>query len=139
MTWRFHRNRQLDKSVLADPRISEHYYQVSIQRDRSNFDTLTNAIGGRPKFKITRQKIKVNIAGFISLMSELLGHRLSAPEIEKLFNAVAKDYGRDDLTDTGLPDSPEAFAKAIHRERELWTSLLGGGQKIVQFLSRHHQ
>ena len=49
----------------------------------------------------------------------LMGHKLNEPEIRSLFDAVARDTGKGEI-DTEIPESPEAFAKAIQRERTFW-------------------
>ena len=119
---------RIDKAVLHDPKIGEHFYKIANQKKRSQFDRLTQAIQKGPEGKITLQKIKMLIAGFISKASQALGRRLSAPEIRSLFDAIAQDAGRGDI-DTDIPDSPEAFAKAIRRERSFWKIIPVPGQK----------
>lgn len=119
---------RIDKSVLNDPKIGEHFHKIVNQKKRSQFDRLTQAIQKGPEGKITLQKIKMLIAGFISKASQALGRRLSAPEIRSLFDAIAQDNGRGDI-DTDIPDSPEAFAKAIRRERSFWKIIPVPGQK----------
>ena len=119
---------RIDKAVLSDPKIGDHFHKIANRKKRSQFDRLTQAIQKGPEGKITLQKIKMLIAGFISKASQALGRRLSAPEIRSLFDAIAQDAGRGDI-DTDIPDSPEAFAKAIRRERLFWKIIPVPGQK----------
>ena len=111
---------RLDKYIIQNPKINKwitHYY---FQQDRRAIEYLSDAIKNPPRPKITAAKLRYRIGGLISYLTELLGNRLNAPEIQSLFNAVAVDYGVDELIDTDLPDSPETFAKAIQRERSFW-------------------
>lgn len=111
---------RFDKFQIQNPRINKWIYFYSCKRNKKKFSTLLEGIHGQPRSKITLRKVKYLISGYISVFSEMLGHRLSAPEIQSLFDAVAIDYGIDDLRDPDLPDSPESFSKAVQREREFW-------------------
>ena len=117
---------RLDKGAVCCKRINKHFYSPT---DSCELKKLTLALHRQPKGKISYQKAKFLIAGFISFLSEILGHRLSAPEIQDLFNAYAVDSGYDDLIDADLPPSPEGFAKAIQRERSFWSSFLKPDKK----------
>ncbi len=121
---------RLDKAVLCDSRISQHIYQASLQKNPSTFERLTRAIQGGLSGKINKQRAKFIMAGLISVLSEIFDHRLSAPEIQNLFDAIATDLSEGEfLIDTDLPDSPEAFSKAVQRERAFWKKILPNGQK----------
>jgi len=111
---------RLDSSVIHDKKIAEFLHQARIKESKTTYDLLIKAQLKGPKNKITLQKIKMNFAGLISAVSSGLGRRLSEPEIRSLFDAVSKDTGKGDI-DTDIPDSPEAFAKAIQRERQFWS------------------
>jgi hypothetical protein len=115
---------RLDKNIIQHPRINKWITYYSYQEDKRASERLSEAINKPPRSKIALAKEKYRIAGFISLLTELLGSRLSAPEIQSLFDAVAMDYGIDELRDPNLPDSPEAFEKAVRRERENWKKTL---------------
>jgi len=111
---------RLDSSVIHDPKIAEFLHQAQAKKNTSTHNLLVKAQLKGPKAKITLQKIKMNFAGFISAASSALGHRLSEPEIRSLFDAVSQDTGKGDI-DIDIPDSPEAFAKAMQRERQFWS------------------
>jgi len=111
---------RLDSSVIYDPKIAEFLHQAKVKKPKTTYELLVRAQLKGPKTKITLQKIKMNFAGFTSAVSSALGHRLSEPEVRSLFDAVAQDIGKGDI-DTDIPDSPEAFAKAIQRERQFWS------------------
>jgi hypothetical protein len=111
---------RIDKAILCDPQISRHIYLASLEKNRTNFDRLAKAVEGSLSGKLDSRKTKFTLAGFLSVFSEKLGHKLSAPDIRALFDAVAADMGTGEPNDTDLPDSPEAFALAINRERRFW-------------------
>lgn len=110
---------RLDKTLTGD-RLINRQLMESISADPFKFDRITKAIASKPKEQSTLPRIKIFLAGFISVLSEFFGHKFTAPEIQSLFDAVAIDYGYDELRDPDLPDSPEAFSKAIQRERTFW-------------------
>jgi hypothetical protein len=87
-------------------------------------DAINKAIAGTPNFKLTRQKIKIQLAGYLSYLSELLNYRLNEPEIRLLFNAITIDRGSSEIIDTDLPEAQESFAKALQRARAYWKSIL---------------
>lgn len=111
---------RLDKMHIMNPYINRWIYCYYAKNDKRKFDYLLEAARNPPRQKITLQKVKYLLAGFVSYFSELLNDRLTAPEIQSLFDAVAVDYGRDDLRDPDLPASPEAFYKAVKRESDFW-------------------
>jgi len=110
---------RLDKTLICDRRISEQFAEAA-SNNKSNFDLLNSALQGSISGKISIQKAKYKMAGFISLLSERLECKLLAPEIKSLFDAVSVDSGIDALIDPDLPNAPEAFAKAVQRERNFW-------------------
>lgn len=115
---------RLDKNIIQHPKISKWISAYSFQKNKNTFLSLSEAVSSPPRSKVTLAKVKYCFAGYISYMTELLNNRLSAPEIQSLFDAVAIDFGYDELRDPDLPDSPEAFQKAIRRERSFWKSAL---------------
>jgi len=111
---------RIDKAILCDPQISKHIYLASLEKNRTHIERLAKAVEGSIKDKIDLRKTKYILAGFISVFSEKLGHRLSEPDIRALFDAVAADMSSDKVIDTDLPNSPETFSKAVNRERKFW-------------------
>ena len=111
---------RLDKMHIMNPYINKWIYRNYAKNDKRKFEYLIEAVRNPPRQKITLQKVKYLLAGYISYVSEVLNDRLTAPEIQSLFDAVAVDYGRDDLRDQDLPASPEAFYKAVKRESDFW-------------------
>ena len=115
---------RFDKMQVQNPRINKWIYFYASSKNKHKLSIVLDAIAGRPRKRITLRRVKYLLAGYISVGSELLGHRLTAPEIQSLFDAVAVDYGIDDLRDPDLPESPEAFSKAVQRERDFWLPIL---------------
>ena len=68
------------------------------------------------------------MAGLISYFAELSGYKLTAPEIQKLFDAVAHDFDTSKLIDYDLPEQPESFSKVIQRQKKSIKSSLRPGQ-----------
>lgn len=120
----------LDTRILNDPKISEYLHDAKEKGKRRTLGRLAEALQKGPKSKITLKKVKYKIAGLISVISEILGDRLSEGEISALFHAVACDLGKED----GDPDIPDrdktgAFAKAIQRERAFWIPIIQQDKK----------
>ena len=111
---------RIDKAILCDPRISRHIYLASLEKDRTNLERLAKAVEGSLKDKLDLQKTKYILAGFLSVFSEKLGHKLSASDIRALFDAVAADMSSSEIIFTNLSNSPEAFAHSVNRERKFW-------------------
>lgn len=111
---------RIDKAVLCDPHISKHLYFASVAKNRSKFEKLVKAVEGNLSERLNPKKTKHILAGFLSVFSEKLGHKLSATDIRALFDAVVADRGSSESIDTDLPKSPEAFSRAVNRERKFW-------------------
>lgn len=116
---------RIDKTIICDRKISEQIFRLSLKTNKSELNRVATALKGKLSGKKTMQKAKFKIAGLISVLSEVFGDRLSAPDIQSLFNAIAADRNPSELIDPDLPDSPEAFAKAILRERPFWLRSFG--------------
>jgi len=110
---------RLDTRVLNDTKIGEFFHQAKEKGKKRTVERITEALRKGPKSKIDLRKVKCSIGGLISLISIFFRRRLTEPEIRKLFHAVARDMGKGNI-DRDLPQSPEAFAKAILRERNFW-------------------
>ena len=103
-------------AALSEP-IGKIYHNTKTKR--IIHERLNNSLGGNPKVKIDKKKIKMSLAGLISFYSEKIGQRLNEREIREYFDQIAKLKGNGDI-DTDIPESSDAFAKAIQRERRNW-------------------
>lgn len=110
---------RLDKSIIDDPKIKEIFHQASVAKKRSKFNLMIDAIQKAPKVKIEIQTIKYTLAGLISVASIALGQKLTAIEINRLFDAIAHDSGKG-IIDEDIAASPETFEKAVQRYRTFW-------------------
>jgi hypothetical protein len=114
---------RIDKTIICDRIISKQIFRLSLKTNKSDLNRVATALKGKLTGKKSLQKAKFKIAGLISVLSERLGGRLSAPDIQSLFNAIAADSNNLEVIDTDLPDSPEAFKKAVARERPFWIAI----------------
>lgn len=114
---------RLDALLIHDPSIGKQVQQLRIKGKYSAYENLIESILKKPKNKSTKKKMKYAIAGLISGISSAINHPLTEPQIRELFDAVAQDTQKKSI-DTDLPDSPEAFAKAIQRDRYYWNKIL---------------
>jgi hypothetical protein len=73
----------------------------------------------KPPPRLSKRQVKMMLAALMSRLSECLGSRFTEPEIRGLFDAIAQDR-QIGLRDPDLPESPEAFSKAIQRYRTFW-------------------
>lgn len=110
---------RLDESMISEPSIAAQVYELKVEGKKTKYLKLLECLGKRPKLKLTLQKIKYVKAGHISAYSELMGRKLTEPEIRALFDAVSSDRGNGPI-DTTLPESSETFSKVIQRERVVW-------------------
>ena len=66
--------------------------------------------------------LKATLAAYISETSKLGGTKLTAPQIQSLFDDTAKLKDPSTLQDKDI-ESPEAFAKSIQRKAPLYKDL----------------
>ena len=114
---------RLDALLIHDPSIGKQVQLLRIKGKYSAYENLIESVLKKPKNKSTRKKMKYAIAGLISGISSTIDSPLTEPQIRELFDAIAQDTQKKPV-DTDLPDSPEAFSKAIQRDRSYWIKLL---------------
>jgi hypothetical protein len=112
---------RLDDSIIHDKKISEYLHN---KKDNKKIkERIASALSTGINEKVTRKKLKMNLAGLISFFTTLIGRQLNESDIRDLFDAIAKDNRGEYEIDTDLPPSPEAFYKAIQRERQIWVNV----------------
>ena len=122
---------RLDALLIHDPAIGKQVQAFRFKNKFSTYQFLFDAVFKKPKNKLTRKRMKYAIAGLISAISSLLKHPLTEPEIRDLFDAVQKDMKKDPFAiDHDLPLTPEAFTRAIHRDRAFWIEAFHPDRKI---------
>lgn len=110
---------RLDKMIIYDSKIKQIIWQTQNEDKRIKFDLMMKSIRREPKIKLEIQSVKYALAALISIMSIALKQNLSAPEIEKLFNAIARDKNEENIIDEDIAEG-ETFEKAIQRYRKFW-------------------
>lgn len=114
---------QLDPLMLHDPAIGKAILKLRFNHKKSKYEKIILTPLSNPNANITALNMKYAIGGLISALAKALNplhkHKVSTPDIHKLFDAVAKDF--DGLeTDTDLPENQDSFARAIYRYRDEW-------------------
>ncbi len=113
----------LDKNAIHDPRIAKELSLASKKPDGARYRRIMRALETYPKTKLSPMKVKIWLAGLISLLSQGFQNKLNAPEIRRLFDALAYDlHGK--YTDDDITLEEDAFRKAVTREREFWKPFL---------------
>ena len=120
----------LDPSVLGDPKIFRHFHEASKNKDRKDYILMASALNKSQNRNFSFPKVKFRVAGLISGVSESFGFKLTAPDIEKLFDAIASDYDKPDWKLVDAPDiNNESIYKRIQREKELFSDILNPDKK----------
>ena len=114
---------RLDQTVIADKKIIELYHQGKVAKKKATYNLFTKALSKKPKVKLTRRKIKNELAGLISAVSSSLGQKLTAPDIKKMFDAFSKDAGKGCNPDFKDQNQPGALTKAVNRARSKWQTI----------------
>ncbi len=110
---------RLDRSIVHDKKISEFLHRK--KNNKMICDKINSAISNGINEKVTRKRMKMNIAGLISYVTMKAGRKFKESEIKQLFDAIAKDKSKDDIIiDDDMPKLPNTFYKAIERERRKW-------------------
>jgi dGTP triphosphohydrolase len=114
---------RLDKSIIFDPKISEIIHQAQVLKAQAKMTMIKKAFISNPKSKFSMKKVKCLMGGLISYFSIKMNQKLSAAEIRKLFDAIARD--KTDDIDHDLGDLVGAvFEKPIQRSRSFWDVIL---------------
>lgn len=129
----------LDPLLLMEPKIRAHRQEI-IKEGGARHRLLVRGEQELETMDLSRSRVKVLLAGLISRASRAFDREmknlarlvpgivipgrmnLREPDIRELFNAVADDT-KGLLQDDDLPQSPEAFSKAIQRARKFWPKL----------------
>jgi hypothetical protein len=139
---------RLDKAALEDRKVREHYHKAVSEGNAARVKRLNDALAGQPLRRLTPQKVKVSLAGLVhkycaqwdrcNRRAEKIAHEgrlrlkfpkvaLTAPDIQRLFDAVSLDFKGH--PDTDLTPSPHGFYMALKREWEFWPDIPGVSQK----------
>lgn len=119
---------RIDSSLIHEPRIADIFHKSRWRKNNRTYSVITSALSKAPIKTITPKSVKCYVAGLVSAASQLFNAKLTEPEIRQLFDAVQMDSGGPEI-DPDLPESPEAFAKAIQRERKIWLNSFQSDKK----------
>jgi hypothetical protein len=114
---------RMDKSIIFDSKISEIIHQAQALKNQERMSMIKKAFSSSPRVKMDMKTIKCNLGGLISLFSIKIGQKITAAEINRLYDALARDMDIDNV-DPDLDMTDKAFAKAIKRARTLWHIIL---------------
>jgi len=124
----------LDPLMLHDPVIGKRMQQLRFTYKTKQYNDLLETLTKDHPLNVSSQQIKYAIGGLLSAGARMLKLRLTAPDIQKLFNAVAEDFDGN-LFDPDLAVNESSFAREIHRYRQYWLESLQVGHKKVKSLS----
>ena len=115
---------RLDKYAVHDPGIARVLGDVMDVGSANARKQVVNALSGRPRVKLTDSGVRAGLAGLISQLAFLFHSKVTAPEIQALFDAVERVRGGS-LTDRKIAAAGESWSKAVQRGRN-WPSLPTG-------------
>lgn len=108
----------LDPLMLHDPVIGKRIQEFRLNRKLSKYEKLLEATWKDHQLHVTPQQMKYAAGGLLSGLASTLKYKLTAPEIQRLFNIVEYEFsGNLDDPDLAVGSS---FARSIYRHREEW-------------------
>jgi len=134
---------RLDKKILEEPKIREHYYKAREQKNEARFRRFEKALAGGVTTPLNMVHIKIILGALIhkwcSQMDEryrkieafvrkkqpgfrLVKARLTAPQVRGLFDAVAKDF-KGLERDENLEAAPHGNYLSLTRNWKVWPNL----------------
>lgn len=135
---------RLDKAAIEDPRVRQYFHAAVNEGRPGVVQRLNTALAGEPLRRLTLPKVKVSLAALVyrifadaDSMLRAAGRamgmagmnmKLTAPEVRRLFDAVARDY-KGELRDEDLPAVDHTFYMALKRELPFWPGLSRVSQK----------
>jgi hypothetical protein len=114
---------RLDKSIIFEPKISEIIHQAQAMKKQERMSIIKKAFISKPKAKMNMKTIKFHLGGLVSYYSIAMKQKITAADINNLFDAISLDMNGDFDQDIGEM-TPEAFAKNIQNAREVWQIIL---------------
>jgi hypothetical protein len=107
---------RIDKQVLHHPRVRAVVNDPA--RQQFWLPKIAKAILSRPR-KRTRQEWKYRGARLIRRLFETVDHPITEPEIRDLYDRLARARA-EGLIDSDIAEAPEAFARALSRDKGFW-------------------
>jgi hypothetical protein len=119
----------LDPLMLHDPTIGREMQKLRFKNRTNDYERLLELVRKPLKPKLNKSKAKASLSAFISLLAGVIEQPLTEPQIRELHDAVTLEAEGKEI-DTDLPDSPEALAKAIQREKSKWQQIIKTDKKM---------
>lgn len=113
---------RLDKLIISEPRIARVIHRVMTTGTASEQRRITQALSCRPKVQLTDKAIRAGLGALISQLATLFHTKVTAPEIQGLFDAIER-VRSGNPADQAVPPG-EAWSKAIQRNRN-WPEFKG--------------
>ncbi len=114
---------RLDPSLINDAKIKRIFHNSAWSGKKSTASRISSALTKTPTKRISLKRVKSSAAGLISALAKLLYVKLTAPEIRKLFDAVAEMSGQGEI-DIDLPESPIGLSKVVQHESQFWLNVI---------------
>jgi len=114
---------RLDASLINDTKIKRIFHNSVWSGKKSTASRISSALTKTPTKRISLKRVKSSAAGLISALANLLYVKLTAPEIRKLFDAVAEMSGQGEI-DIDLPESPIGLSKVVQHESQFWLNVI---------------
>jgi len=114
---------RLDPSLINDAKIKRIFHNSAWSGKKSTASRISSALTKTPTKRISLKRVKSSAAGLISALAKLLYVKVTAPEIRKLFDAVAEMSGQGEI-DIDLPESPIGLSKAVQHESQFWLNVI---------------
>ncbi|MDR3581317.1 MAG: hypothetical protein P4L44_15250 [Oryzomonas sp.] len=118
---------RLDQFLLHDPVIGKQIIQLRAGHSSGKYRKLIEASLKPPRGVNSRRNILLSQVGFISALSHVTQKPLTPQDLFELIEAFDKD-SKCNLNDD-LPDEPEALARALQPDRNLWRHVLSTDKK----------
>ena len=118
----------LDPLMLHDPAIGKKIQELRLNNKNAKYEKLLEAPRKDHHLNVSSKQMKFAMGGFLSAFAKVTKQKLTAPNIQKLFNAVEKDF-KGHLTDDELPVG-DSFAREIYRYRKEWLKVFLSDTKM---------
>lgn len=118
---------KLDKGIIQDRKIARFITKHSQKKKGDEFNKISRAFADSIKIS-SLQKAKTNQAAMASAFAKSMSAKLSAPDIQYIYDLVNRAKTDGVAPDPHLP-SPEAFAKTIQRKAPSYSKVFSPDKK----------
>ena len=118
----------LDQLMLHDPLIGKQIISYRFNHTSIKYRKLLDAAIKEPKGSKSKKSILLSQIGLISALSHLIQKPLTPQDLYGLVEAFDKDSNSKLLDE--LPDEPDALARNLSPDRNMWRILFSSDKKI---------